>query len=114
MKYLFYCRVVKYLLHRKSFGKEVLSNGTKSSYKLGKNKRSIPHDDLGQDNQIKLPNDSGAVNYKFGENGAVESITSDNKIENVVADQYSYDQYGNMTKKVSKDGTTINTMRWIS
>lgn len=92
-------------------------NGTKTSYgydkatrldkvEVGTNKWLFRHDELGQVNQIKLPNSSGAVNYKFGENGAVESITSDSKTENVVADQYSYDQYGNMTKKVSNDGTS--------
>ncbi|PKE06430.1 DNRLRE domain-containing protein [Macrococcoides caseolyticum] len=95
----------------------VVFNGMKTAYgydkatrldkvEVGINKWLFRHDELGQVNEIKLPNNAGEVNYKFGENGAVESITSESKTENVVADQYGYDAYGNMTQKISKDGAT--------
>ncbi|UTH14709.1 RHS repeat domain-containing protein [Macrococcus equipercicus] len=87
-------------------------NGVESIYSYDKvnrldkvevsgNKWLFRHDELGRVNQTKLPMNTGSVDYEFGDNGAIESIVSETGVANVVNDQYSYDQYGNMSKKQS-------------
>ncbi|KAA1035038.1 RHS repeat protein, partial [Macrococcus equipercicus] len=76
-------------------------------YGMPGNKWLFRHDELGRVNQTKLPMNTGSIDYEFGENGAIESIMSEMGTANVVNDQYSYDQYGNMSQKQSNGVVSV-------